>query len=221
MIEPNINFITLRELAETAAGLRNNKDLYFIVSGNPVTFRWQADPPPYPPEPGTLVIHCQPLPAYVPPVHFAKIGEDEQHAVDLLNIKVEERPPYPAGTFAADAVFWSVSAVEKFLVPYYAATYGDDGPRYAQMVLDALLYPAPNVTPLAVAHLPSTEYVPIEAPDEAVPHVAVIATTKPPKDVQNGQDVPLGQEEQGEEEKKLLTLRVFRRVDRTDKGVPE
>lgn len=165
MPKPNLTFETLREIAESASGMRD-QDLCFVVTGDPATYTWSTrcvhageD---------TEVIHVAAVAQDpVSTVDCATIGVPGGEPVDLLGITIEPIAPHPGGTYAADAVFWSVSAVEKFLVPYYASVYGDKGPQMAQAVLDVLLPESAEggegrvegETPFAVAHLPSSEYV--------------------------------------------------------------
>lgn len=160
MPKPIVTFETLREIAESASGMRNH-DLWFVISGDPVvTYTWfrskqvETD--------DTVVIHSAAVNDPRPKVNFAEIGTAAGARVDLMCIKVGPVAPHPGGKFAADAVFWSVSAVEKFLVPYYASVYGDQGPAYAQKVMDAMLHRDTTETEeqtYAIAHLPSSEYV--------------------------------------------------------------
>jgi hypothetical protein len=161
MPKPNVTFETLRLIAESASGMRD-QDLYFVVSGEPAGYSWQTDPV----EAGddTVVIHCAPVADPVPTVNYATIGAgSERQRVNLLDIAVPGVWPHkdPGKHHHADAVFWSISAVEKFLVPYYASVYGDQGPAYARNVMDAMLHPDADTEErtFAIAHLPSSEYV--------------------------------------------------------------
>lgn len=180
MPKPNLTFETLRLIAESASGMRN-QDLWFVVTGDPATYTWSstcvhagAD---------TEVIHVAAVPDPAPTVNCAVIGVPGGEPVDLLGITIKPVAPHPGGTYAADAVFWSVSAVEKFLVPYYASVYGDQGPEMAKAVLqlmgvDGARDAAERVegeTPFAVAHLPSSEYVgEPEADPSFVPRLAAL-----------------------------------------------
>ena len=167
MPKPNVTFETLREIAETASGLRN-ENLYFVIRGDPAAYTWQTTPPE--PSEDTVVIHCNGVDDPPSQVSFARIGTPGDTPVNLLCITVPPLAPHPGGTYAADAVFWSVSAVEKFLVPYYASVYGDQGPQMAQQVLQILdTAAAAEGDAFAVAHLPSSEYVP-----EYAPHLVVL-----------------------------------------------
>ncbi|MBV9110946.1 MAG: hypothetical protein JO306_16175 [Gemmatimonadetes bacterium] len=84
--------------------------------------------------------------------------------VDLLNLGET-----PDGTrVAADAVFWTESAVEKFVVPYYASVHGPGAAQAVANVLGALHGPPPGgnggmdqlrETSFALIHLPTSEYI--------------------------------------------------------------
>ncbi|HEX6036628.1 hypothetical protein [Longimicrobium sp.] len=179
MTQLNVPFELLREIAEAASGLRN-KELWIVISGEPATFEVVYENPPSPTD-ERVVIHCPADPDPEPTLNVAVIGAD-QTSVNLLDLKVEPQPPYP-GPYKADAAFWSVSAVEKFLVPYYASVHGDKGPAYAQAVLNVLLQPSsePDAA-FAVAHLPSSEYVPLPLEAGAslvVPHLVVLTPSGP------------------------------------------
>jgi len=176
MPKPAVTFQVLREIAEAASGMRD-KDVYFVVKdGNPVTIHPHFKP--QNPSDDTVVIHCAPVCDPILPVGAASIAPPGGRPIDLLNIQVPGQGPHPGGGHAAaDAVFWSISAVEKFLVPYYASVYGDDGPRIGGTLLDLLLQTGlPKVQrPFAVAHLPSSEYVPVAEPGQTVvPHLALL-----------------------------------------------
>lgn len=177
MPAPNLTFELLRQIAETASGLRN-ESLYFVVRGDPATFTWQKTPPDLVED--IVVIPIKAVQDPPPIVRVAEIGAELGRTVDLMNITVRPRPPYPGGTYAADAVFWSVSALEKFVVPYYASVYGDAGPEHARAVLDVLMRPNPHDTDgepaFAVAHLPSSEYVPVEYGPAVVPDAVALTS---------------------------------------------
>jgi hypothetical protein len=165
MPKPKVTFQILREIAETASGMRGD-DLYFVIrDGDPVICPSRT---PVQEDDDTVVIHCDPTLKDPPStVQFASIGVEKGKCVNLMSVKVPVEGFHPGGTFEADAVFWSVSAVEKFLVPYYASVYGDRGPEMAKKVLDVLLPERAeggegreeDEAPFAVAHLPSSEFV--------------------------------------------------------------
>lgn len=180
-----LNFQILREIAECASGMRTH-DLYFRVPSltGPQAFDVISDPPEPPGElPGYTLIHVEPVPDPGRKVSVALIG-DGPHVVNLMDLKVKANAVHQGGTYEADAVFWSVSAVEKFLVPYYASVYGDQAASYVSSVLGILLPGAGNQSDptddpaFAIAHLPSSEYTGLMMPDQAgrefVPHAAAL-----------------------------------------------
>jgi hypothetical protein len=179
MPKPNLTFVTLREIAESASGMRD-QDLWFVVTGDPVRYTWSTKPVHAGDD--TEVIYVAAVKKDpVSLVDCAMVGVPGHKPVDLLGITIGPIAPHPGGTYAADAVFWSVSAVEKFLVPYYASVYGDQGPDMAQAVLDVLLRGVERAgdeedeAPFAVAHLPSSEYVgEPEADPSFVPRLAAL-----------------------------------------------
>ena len=153
-----MNFELLRKVAETASGMRN-EDLWFIVKDD--TFTWvKVDPGKVP---GASVIHVAKVDDPMPLVTAAFISDAAGPGINLMEVVVPAIGAYPGGVYPADAVFWSISAVEKFLLPYYASVYGDQAPEAVSRVLDILRPPigAPvlDPTPYAIAHLPDSEYV--------------------------------------------------------------
>ncbi|HZG41872.1 MAG TPA: hypothetical protein VEY93_02840 [Longimicrobium sp.] len=165
MPKPHVTFETLRLIAESASGMRN-RPTWFIIKETPEGAGYSWEHTSVEESEDTVVIYCAPVADFVSAVDHATIGV-ETETVNLMKITVEATFPHEeAGTFEADAVFWSVSAVEKFLVPYYASVYGDKGPAMAKAVMDVLLLGRERAAddpdteaPFAVAHLPSSEYV--------------------------------------------------------------
>ncbi len=158
MPKPTVTFETLRLIAESASGMRD-QDLYFVIRGDRAGYSWQTELVEATED--TVVIHCAPVADSASTVDYATIGVGSDR-VDLMEITVPRVWPHEdPGTYPADAVFLSISAVEKFLVPYYASVYGDQGPAYARAVMDAMLRPDADTAEqtFAIAHLPSSEYV--------------------------------------------------------------
>ena len=63
-------------------------------------------------------------------------------------------PPLTISGDHASALFWGESAVEKFLISYYASVAADDAPRFLERLFDAWYgYPAELVQVCAVAYL--------------------------------------------------------------------
>jgi hypothetical protein len=199
MPKPNLTFVTLREIAESASGMRD-QDLWFVVTGDPATYTWSTKPVHAGDD--TEVIFVAAVKDPVSSVDCAMVGVPGHKPVDLLGITIKPIAPHPGGTYAADAVFWSVSAVEKFLVPYYASVYGDRGPDMAQAVMDVLLLGIESEQggegrveyekPFAMAHLPSSEYV--GEPDAEISFVPRLAVLHPGGRVRR---VPLAPRAQG------------------------
>lgn len=179
MPKPEVTYETLRLIAESASGMRD-LPTWFIIEETPqgTGYRWQhtfvrecED---------TVVIYCAPVADLVSQVDHATIGVGNTTA-NLMKVQVKRDFPHEEmGTFKADAAFWSLAAVEKFLVPYYASVYGDEGPAHAQAVMDLMRIPDTHLGAdvdteegqvYALVHLPSSEYVPME-----VPHVAALRT---------------------------------------------
>jgi hypothetical protein len=99
---------------------------------------------------------------------LAWIGQDAEHRVDLLRIR------YQGKEVAADSVFWTQSAVEKFLVPYYASVAAARAAEVVRVILEMLGRPCWHAEPgeadlteyqvFALVHLPQSEYVEGEDP---------------------------------------------------------
>jgi hypothetical protein len=71
-----------------------------------------------------------------------------------VEIEVPGAPPLTISGDQASALFWGESAVEKFLVSYYASVAADDAPRFLERLFDAWYgYPAELVQVCAVAYL--------------------------------------------------------------------
>jgi hypothetical protein len=177
MPEPPVDFDLFRRVAETASAYRY-KDVWITVepdpSGHPVIKVY--DEPPTCKD--CAIYHITKVPyGPPPPVAVAVIGSSTT-TVNLLQLKVPEGQMIPAGTYAADAVFWSQSAVEKFMIPYYASVYGDQADVIVQKLLN-VLKPAAAPDPdgsepdqaFAIAHLPNSEYVTVS---DSLPHLAVL-----------------------------------------------
>jgi hypothetical protein len=161
MPKPLIDYDLLRLVAETASSYRY-MDTWLAVEhddqGNRVINVYHEDP-----GDGDRVVFFVSKVDYgpSPKVDHARIGSGAP-PVDLLAVKVPPRPPFRGGTFAADAVFWTQSAVEKFVIPYYASVYGDRADIIVSELLNVLKPSSPenaSDAAFAIAHLPSSEYV--------------------------------------------------------------
>lgn len=183
MTKPVIDFDILRRVAETASSYRY-EDTWFAVrydaAGNVVIEPHHTKPAC--PEEECELYHVQKVKYGRPPAVTMAFIASEQAPVDLLKVAVPPQQMHPGGTYAADAVFWSVSAVEKFLVPYYASVYGDDAVNVVQDLLN-ILRPemagdgAENTAPaFAIAHLPNSEYVTLPAETAHLPRLFALRT---------------------------------------------
>jgi hypothetical protein len=177
MSKPEVTFEILRLIAESASGMRN-LPTWFIIEKTPEGTGYTFQHTFVEERKDTVVIYCAPVADPVSPVNVATIGIKGKDIVNLM--KIEVGPIFPhldSGTFEADAVFWSLAAVEKFMVPYYASVYGDQGAAHAQAVMDLMRIPDTHLDAdedteaqaFALVHLPSSEYV-----TEQVPHVAAL-----------------------------------------------
>lgn len=166
MPKPIITFQVLRHVVEAASAYRY-AETWFVVSEDPeqgyVITPHHTKPPHHD---DTCVYRLDPVHYGPPPQVTAASITSQDDTVDLLDIQVKGGL-FPPGPYAADAVFWSVSAVEKFLTPYYASVYGDMGGEIVQALLRVLQPEIPvservegeAVQPFAIAHIPNSEYV--------------------------------------------------------------
>ena len=179
-VRTTIPFTLLREVAEAASGTRDQTTWYVRDMG--------ADDPKKrgiiqvftkePEEgvdytPGSLVIEVArdpgilPPPAPVPP-SWGRLGFAADRSLDLMDVLRKIHPE--RGKVAADSVFWTESAVEKFVVPYYASVAGADAVTALRNVLKVLHRKSPDAAPpgregeprageaFALVHIPTSEY---------------------------------------------------------------
>jgi hypothetical protein len=163
----HLDSIQLRLIAESASGLRGVPIHFVAFPDGTIREVWG--------HPGDLGMEPPPLevvvvPAFTedkvpekPPLTLASIqAKGVEQPVDLLDL--------PGGLGPADAVFWSESAVEKFLLPYYASVYGNQAAVAVAAILEAFhgdsgvgggTGAALDDTELtyALAHIPKSEYV--------------------------------------------------------------
>ncbi|HEU4560732.1 MAG TPA: hypothetical protein VFS20_22960 [Longimicrobium sp.] len=107
------------------------------------------------------------------PPTYARIGRNGK-TYDLLDLSAKARDEADPATDAvneagpaADAVFWTESAVEKFVVPYYASVHGPRAARKVAAVLKVLHDSDGEkardqnaaVENFALIHLPTSEYI--------------------------------------------------------------
>lgn len=173
MTKPSLHFEALRRMAETASGLRYT-DTYFVFKEIEGELNIMVSDQPVPETDDTTVIASTgwEKPA-LPSVTTAVIGSGAKE-LNLLDLDVGEQPlqgdPAVKGV-AADAVFLSASAVEKFLTPYYASVFGDRAGEIVSNLVGLFVPPwskergGRGTAPVgdvdhvfAVVHLPSSEY---------------------------------------------------------------
>jgi hypothetical protein len=164
-------------LGEAAAGFTGlpefaGQELWFVVSYDPVfnplegqndyaitPYTSQQDAEQNATEPGLAVFG----PFSTAPVEGFNVGGD--NSFNVANVYLTTQPPLPflpspappgvsieLSAGGVDAVFFSLPALEKFAVPYYAGIYG---PEFAQTMLDAFS----NAKVGLMVHLPWSEYV--------------------------------------------------------------
>lgn len=141
MTEPVIKAGTLRRAAEAADGMRG-RDVYLQVGRDSFEILQQK---PTDQNPDRVLIQCRTddFPVSERPTLLevlaitSKGGETKTHSL---------RPTY-------DAVFWSESAIEKFVQPYYARMYGVDA--CVRLCLMQQAWRDPMV--FAIGHLPKSE----------------------------------------------------------------
>jgi len=165
---PTYDYRDLRALAEYASGVRERHNPVWLAAlGNGVIQRI-LDPSTFSVPKDALMV------ATVvgdgrgnrDTTEFARIGQHpgEGGSIDLL--KVSFRGELKAG----DSVFWTQSAVEKFMVPYYASVYGGEAAEKIRALLGLLgstrrrrLESAEieekDYEVFALIHLPQSEYV--------------------------------------------------------------
>ncbi|HEY0023853.1 MAG TPA: hypothetical protein VGB24_13115 [Longimicrobium sp.] len=110
-------------------------------------------------------------------------GTNKPRVVNLLDLY--DQKPKGGEPTPADAVFWSESAVEKFLVPYYASVAGDRAEQAVGKLLnvfnrgrqkrdDVVL---DDAEPFAIAHIPKSEYVTVDGEQPAATGLHVLAVS--------------------------------------------
>lgn len=162
---PLLGYKTLRQITEWASGVRGGAPTWFVlkpgpVPDDPLIETWLTDPHESLSRDeleGVVVIptHVGHGSGNRQTIQYARIGpwRDGEESVDVID---------PTG-LQGDSVFWSLSAVEKFLVPYYASVSGSLAAQRVEAVLKLLGSPremAAGDPPVvyALVHLPQSEY---------------------------------------------------------------
>lgn len=160
----------MREMTEFASGVRG-EEVYFVATPDPDTpgnYLIVPSPVPVPARPDDVVVPCataviQPKRPRVKKVTVTFELVDANGAEHTVSRDVSQY----------DALFWSESAVEKFLFPYYASKYQWAAAHWLRKMsvhwfgfepdLGSGLPQAPvsgdeEVTPFAMVHYPRSDY---------------------------------------------------------------
>jgi hypothetical protein len=201
-----LDYQALRAMAECASSVRGKKFWLVVHELGWTMVHEEPEPGPY-----TVVIECEnPAVTNVARVDVALLGtgmlagagEPDAAALqsvlapgstgdganrprvvnllDLYNQKSKGGEPT-----AADAVFWSESAVEKFLVPYYASVAGDQAEAAVGKLLNVFNRGRQagdgtvrnDEQPFAIAHIPKSEYVTVDGEQPAATGFHVLAVS--------------------------------------------
>jgi hypothetical protein len=179
-VRATIPFSLLREVAEAASGTRD-RPTWFVRDTATEDPKKRGiiqvfDEEPREGEdytPGSLVIAATQDPGVMPPPpptppSWGRLGFSRERSLDLMDVLRTIEPG--RGEVAADSVFWTESAVEKFVIPYYASVAGADAAVAIQRVLKVLHRKSPTPAPpghegepqpgeaFALVHIPTSEY---------------------------------------------------------------
>lgn len=164
-----MHFEILRRIAETASGMRYQDTWYHVTFDSTVdnyridvyTDETQAPPdsikctawkrPDVPTVSAGSITSTGPNPVIVNLMSIPVPQEELQGWTGPVQASdptpPAEQPRSGPPMLAADAAFWSAAAVEKFLVPYYASTYGSMAPRVVAQLLNIFVPPdSPETT---------------------------------------------------------------------------
>ncbi|HEX8318456.1 hypothetical protein [Longimicrobium sp.] len=201
-----LDYQALRAMAECASSVRGKK-FWLVVNER----GWKMHDEEPKPETYTVVIECEnPAVTHEPQVDVAILGSGmlphggeldaaalqsvilpgsggdastKPRAVNLLDLYNQK--PKGGKPTAADAVFWSESAVEKFLVPYYASVAGDRAEQVVGKLLNVFNrgrqkrvgVVLDDAEPFAIAHIPKSEYVTVDGQQPAATGLHVLAVS--------------------------------------------
>lgn len=183
--QPVLDSQELRRIAEAVSGYRGEPQYWLVLrqgADGSLEHRIRREDPGYLPD--AVVIPCRtPKAAARPPVEHAMVQAEGGPPINLLHLHMEDDD----GDFAhaADAVFWGESAVEKFVVPYYASVYGNDAGEAVTQLLNSYNGIAvgnpkaegvevPRATTVyGLVHIPRSEY--IEIGDDPTAQGGVVA----------------------------------------------
>lgn len=135
---PRIESHKLRALAEAADGVRGNR-VFLVHRAATDTFDIVAV---VDNATDTVILECRTMNTM-----------PNRPEVEKVDFKVRGKPPKELKGDKFDAVFWTESAVEKFVLPYYARLFGpESGTRINALLADF------NQTDVAgVVHLPKSD----------------------------------------------------------------
>lgn len=166
----HLDSIALRALAEYASSLRGpGGNPSFLVSGADDSGRA------YDVTPFAEFSPCSDAAHVVVPCNTATVQPDRApvQQVSIQALGMAE----PESLARYDALFWSEAAVEKFLFPYYASKYQWAAAEVLSVIarvfygyVPGVLRPAASeldtgaTVPFAMAHLPRSDYTPVEEP---------------------------------------------------------
>lgn len=150
----------LRQIAESASGVREPR--WFVVTYDSTSGKYLIDPRDHDPGSvaGAVVIPTRSeLRAKRPRIDLAVLAAEGVDPVNLLKLQDRE-----GKLVSADSVFWTESAVEKFMLPYYASVYGSDAGEKITELLKKFNGEAPlpvdGDSPVyALVHIPKSEYI--------------------------------------------------------------
>jgi hypothetical protein len=188
---PHLDSLQLRLIAEAASGLRGEpvhfvaqsdgtiREMYHGEGGGEAGGAQESGHVPPPLDFVVVPAFTENVAPNMPPLTVATLqAQGVPDPIDLLDL--------PGGLGPADAVFWSESAVEKFVIPYYASVYGNQAARAVGDILEAFhgdrgdgggrgsKLTDPDVQTYAMAHIPKSEYVMLDDAGNVVADLAVI-----------------------------------------------
>jgi len=141
-MKTRIKASTLRRAAETADGMRN-KDVCLLIG----TDNFEVVECGTQPGAGEILVQCHTKdkvpPDTRPKIEHIKLKSKKGGANSKEHVLHEDY----------DSVFWTESAVEKFVYPYYASAYRHQACRRLCLLQEA--WESPSV--VAIAHLPKSE----------------------------------------------------------------
>jgi hypothetical protein len=148
-----VGYGQLRMLAECAVGLGNRTGVFAADKG---ALTWVVDPTEPPPQTAVLV---------------GAANEGKYPEIESVTFDVEWTPPGGLPTVkgsvnavqaGADALFWSDSAVQKFVFPYFASCAGGEAATRLGQLQDAWnAYPTDAVAMFALMHLAPAANLPL------------------------------------------------------------